>query len=213
MSEPDVTERVEKLRAELHYHNHRYYVLDATQTAPGPSDDLMRCRRRRAAPPPPPAHPGPPRQRLRAHPRRWHVEEAPEGPTRLEVLKAQREWTAADVALHNVDGTFWLVVNDTFSYVTADGEEIPDSEVARLAHLYNDHGWDALMVWAEDKRGRIILKGDVPSPRKPPAGCVFHTRCPIAIEDCQLGVPELREINKDHWVACIRVDGYGDPQF
>ena len=66
---------------------------------------------------------------------------------------------------------------------------------------------------AEEKRERIILTGDVPSPMNPPAGCVFHTRCPIAIEDCQLGVPELREINKDHWVACIRVDGYGDPQF
>ncbi|MCH7745401.1 MAG: ATP-binding cassette domain-containing protein, partial [Chloroflexi bacterium] len=55
---------------------------------------------------------------------------------------------------------------------------------------------------AEEKRERIILTGDVPSPMNPPAGCVFHTRCPIAIEDCQLGVPELREINKDHWVAC-----------
>lgn len=66
---------------------------------------------------------------------------------------------------------------------------------------------------AEEKRERIILTGDVPSPMNPPVGCVFHTRCPIAIEDCQLGVPELREINENHWVACIRVDGYGDPQF
>ncbi len=66
---------------------------------------------------------------------------------------------------------------------------------------------------AEESRERIILTGDVPSPMNPPAGCVFHTRCPIAIEDCQRGVPELREISKDHWVACIRVDGYGDPQF
>ena len=60
----------------------------------------------------------------------------------------------------------------------------------------------------EAQRERIILTGDVPSPMNPPQGCVFHTRCPIAIEDCQLEMPELREVAPDHWVACIRVDGY-----
>jgi oligopeptide transport system ATP-binding protein len=65
----------------------------------------------------------------------------------------------------------------------------------------------------EAERERIILTGDVPSPMNPPEGCVFHTRCPIAIEDCNLEMPELREVSKDHWVACIRVDGYGQPQF
>jgi oligopeptide transport system ATP-binding protein len=60
----------------------------------------------------------------------------------------------------------------------------------------------------EAQRERIILTGDVPSPMNPPQGCVFHTRCPIAVEDCQLEMPELREVAPDHWVACIRVDGY-----
>jgi oligopeptide transport system ATP-binding protein len=60
----------------------------------------------------------------------------------------------------------------------------------------------------EANRERIILEGDVPSPSNPPAGCVFHTRCPIAIEDCQAGIPELQEVSPDHWVACIRADGY-----
>ena len=60
----------------------------------------------------------------------------------------------------------------------------------------------------EAQRERIILTGDVPSPMNPPPGCVFHTRCPIAIEDCQLEMPELREVEPNHWVACIRVDGY-----
>ena len=65
----------------------------------------------------------------------------------------------------------------------------------------------------EAQRERIILQGDVPSPRNPPPGCVFHTRCPVAIDDCQAGIPELREVSPDHWVACIRAEGYGVPTF
>lgn len=57
----------------------------------------------------------------------------------------------------------------------------------------------------ESQRERIILVGDVPSPRKPPSGCVFHTRCPIAIDECNKDIPPLREASPDHWVACIRV--------
>ncbi len=60
----------------------------------------------------------------------------------------------------------------------------------------------------EAQRERIILTGDVPSPLNPPAGCVFHTRCPVMTEDCQLEMPELREVSPDHWVACINVDGW-----
>ncbi|MDP3062073.1 MAG: ATP-binding cassette domain-containing protein [Chloroflexota bacterium] len=57
----------------------------------------------------------------------------------------------------------------------------------------------------EEKRERLILKGEVPSPLRPPAGCVFHTRCPIMIEDCKAAIPPFREVAKDHWAACIRV--------
>ena len=60
----------------------------------------------------------------------------------------------------------------------------------------------------EQQRERIILTGDVPSPMNPPSGCVFHTRCPQMIDDCQLEVPELREVLPGHWVSCIRVEGY-----
>jgi len=60
----------------------------------------------------------------------------------------------------------------------------------------------------EARRDRVILTGDVPSPLHPPSGCVFHTRCPIAIEDCSRILPEWRNVGtseKEHWVACIRV--------
>ncbi|MEK6323045.1 MAG: ABC transporter ATP-binding protein [Acidobacteriota bacterium] len=57
-----------------------------------------------------------------------------------------------------------------------------------------------------EKRQRVRLEGDVPNPINPPEGCRFHTRCPIAIEECKLGKPPLIEIRPGHHVACIRTD-------
>jgi oligopeptide transport system ATP-binding protein len=54
----------------------------------------------------------------------------------------------------------------------------------------------------EAKRERIILKGDLPSPANPPAGCVFNTRCPVAVQRCTAEVPAWRELRPHHFVAC-----------
>jgi dipeptide transport system ATP-binding protein len=53
------------------------------------------------------------------------------------------------------------------------------------------------------RRERIALKGELPSPLDPPAGCAFHTRCPYAIERCRMEIPALLPLGKVR-VACHR---------
>ena len=57
----------------------------------------------------------------------------------------------------------------------------------------------------EAQRERIVLQGTIPSPMNAPSGCVFHTRCPMAIDDCKVVTPPLKEYAPGHWAACIRI--------
>ncbi len=99
------------------------------------------------------------------------------------------------------------------------------AEIADRQELYDNplHPYTKALLSAvpipdpvvEATRERIVLTGDVPSPLRPPPGCVFNPRCPVAVHDCtgtesvgltnERGVPELREVSPGHWVSCIRV--------
>ena len=57
----------------------------------------------------------------------------------------------------------------------------------------------------ERRREHTVMTGEVPSPMNPPSGCVFHPRCPNAVDGCSLEVPELREIKSGHFVACSEI--------
>ncbi len=57
----------------------------------------------------------------------------------------------------------------------------------------------------EGRREHRVLGGEVPSPLNPPRGCVFHTRCPLASEECKMSVPPLREVRPRHYAACIKL--------
>ena len=55
-------------------------------------------------------------------------------------------------------------------------------------------------------RERIILEGTVPSPRNPPGGCRFHTRCPLVMERCRTHKPVAHISDDGHWAACHLLD-------
>ncbi len=61
----------------------------------------------------------------------------------------------------------------------------------------------------ERQRQRFILEGDPPSPANPPSGCVFHTRCPLTVDECTQVVPEYRQVRPGHFVACHLADESG----
>lgn len=85
-------------------------------------------------------------------------------------------------------------------------------ELAESSELYSSpaHPYTRALLSAnpipdpeiEATRERIVLAGDLPSPINPPAGCQFHTRCPMATDKCKTVEPKLVEVKKGHFASC-----------
>ncbi|HSL93204.1 MAG TPA: oligopeptide/dipeptide ABC transporter ATP-binding protein [Bacillota bacterium] len=57
------------------------------------------------------------------------------------------------------------------------------------------------------KRGlRQIISGEIPNPERPPLGCRFHERCPVALDKCRVDIPELKSVGVAHLAACHLVE-------
>ena len=86
------------------------------------------------------------------------------------------------------------------------------AEIADRQALYEDplHPYSRALLSAvpipdpklEAAREHTVLRGEVPSPLRPPSGCVFHPRCPRAEARCSAEIPALREVKPGQWAAC-----------
>ena len=119
--------------------------------------------------------------------------------------------------LQRESGTAFLFISHDLSVVRLMCERILVMYLGRLAEiaerdeLFNNprHPYTRALLSAipisapqSQRPKRIILSGEVPSPMDPPAGCVFHTRCPKATRWCQKEVPTLQSVSPSHQVAC-----------
>jgi len=87
----------------------------------------------------------------------------------------------------------------------ADGDELFDNPL----HPYTQALLSAVPVpdpRVEARREFRPAKGEIPSPINPPSGCVFHPRCPAAVDGCKKTRPTLRELRPRHWVACSEAE-------
>lgn len=82
-------------------------------------------------------------------------------------------------------------------------EALTDDLFSEPLHPYTKALFSAVPDFTRSRlKERIVLKGEIPSPLSPPSGCMFHTRCPFATEQCRTEVPAFKEARANHKVAC-----------
>ena len=123
----------------------------------------------------------------------------------LKDLQQQRGLTYLFIA-HNMSMVKYISDRVGVMYLGHLVEEAPTDELfAHPTHPYTQTLMSAVpSIDPRDRRERIVLKGELPSPISPPEGCVFHTRCPYATEACAKNVPIRHLVGPEHQVECPR---------
>lgn len=123
----------------------------------------------------------------------------------MKDLQEQRGLTYLFIA-HNMSMVKYISDRVGVMYLGHLVEEAPTEELfAHPVHPYTQSLLSAVpSIDPRDKRERIVLPGDLPSPIDPPSGCVFHTRCPYATDACAKSCPQRVEVAPGHFVACYR---------
>jgi peptide/nickel transport system ATP-binding protein len=127
--------------------------------------------------------------------------------TLLERLRAEREVSYLFIS-HNLAVVERLCESVVVLYHGRVVETGPTSSVlANPGHPYTVALRSAVpQLKNAGRRGRLVLHGAPPDPANPPPGCVFHPRCPLAIERCRTDVPLLDDVGGGRRVACHRVE-------
>jgi oligopeptide/dipeptide ABC transporter ATP-binding protein len=124
----------------------------------------------------------------------------------LSLIKALRERLGLTFLLitHDLNVVGYLADTIAVMYLGRLVEIGPAERVYEApAHPYTQGLLSALPDPGNGRvEGRVFLPGEIPSPRTPPAGCRFHTRCPYAQERSRLESPQLEQIEPNHFVAC-----------
>ena len=121
------------------------------------------------------------------------------------LIRLQREFNLAYLFISHDLGVVEHISHRVAVMYLGQLVEVADKETlfADAQHPYTEALLSAVPIPdPTQKRDRIILTGDVPSPISPPSGCRFHTRCPYAEARCKVEIPVMRELRPGHSVAC-----------
>ncbi|MDO5033509.1 MAG: ATP-binding cassette domain-containing protein [Eubacteriales bacterium] len=120
----------------------------------------------------------------------------------MRSLQKERNLTYLFIS-HNLSVVKYVSDEIVVMYLGRVVEKAPgDLLFTHTLHPYSQALISAIPVTQESDIAKITLSGEVPSPLQAPSGCCFHTRCSHCTPQCETEVPELREIEPDHFVAC-----------